>query len=210
VNDRKAVDLAWNNQHFEIVLDLLKANSQLPVDFEVRLATKEIREYLENKKQANFALNNKYQSISGCWKYQIKIILALIIALPFIIWFGIRLAMPYIEPLYSCRNLTDDQRSKLFKSTVDFQGVNVIFGDLFGRNSSACKPLSTQEVTNMLKVFESGKFVDNHTEIYENFTIEEDFTKDEDSLDIINQIYTKYSTRKFREPDLKVLSSYNS
>jgi hypothetical protein len=47
VNEKKAVDLAWNNQHFEIVLDLLMENSHFPKDFEVGLATKEIQEFVD-------------------------------------------------------------------------------------------------------------------------------------------------------------------
>jgi len=155
--------------------------------------------------------------------------MALILSLPFAIWLVVILTTPDIDPLYSCGNLTDDLRSNIFESTVDFQGVNVIFGDLFGRNSSACEHLSPQEVTRMLKVFDSGKFVDNYTGIYENFTADENLRiagkvnpkwevgykkimdenmnhviyeeKNQDSQD---NIYMKYMNKEFREPALKV------
>jgi hypothetical protein len=107
----------------------------------------------------------KVQDFKQCNRRQTKILISLTFSIPFAIWLAIFIAMPYIEPIFSCGNLTEELRSKIWESTVEFQGVNVIFGDLFSRNSSACEHLSPQEVTRMLKVFDSGKFVDNYTGI---------------------------------------------
>ncbi|KAL7013248.1 hypothetical protein ACKWTF_015296 [Chironomus riparius] len=153
VHETTAVDLAWNNQHFHIVLDLLKANSCFPKNFEIKLATKEIKEFMEIKRLEEHPLlesESPIKDCKGCSKHQIRIIVALIIAFPIIIWFGIRLK---IKPLNSCKDLTNEQLLKIFESTVDFQGVNVIFGDLFGRKSSDCEHLRPQEIAEMLNAF---------------------------------------------------------
>ncbi|XP_070493069.1 uncharacterized protein [Chironomus tepperi] len=63
------------------------------------------------------------------------------------------LTISNIESVYNCTSLTDDLRTKIYESTVDFQGVHVIFGDLFGRNSSACEHLSPLDV---MKIIDSG------------------------------------------------------
>ncbi|XP_070502944.1 uncharacterized protein [Chironomus tepperi] len=81
----------------------------------------------------------------------------LTVSIPFLIWLTWRLAFNPIEPIYSCANLTDELRPKIFNSIVDFQGEHVIFGDLFGRNLTSCESLSTDEIRNMLKVYDSNE-----------------------------------------------------
>jgi len=159
----------------------------------------------------------KVHEFRKCNKIQTKILVTLTVTLPFVVWLAILLAMPYIEPLFSCGNLTDELRSNIFESTVDFQGVNVIFGDLFGRNSSACEHLSPQEVTSMLKVFDSGKFVTtdenlklDKVESSFNDSNPENMKKMNEDSDANSQIYIKYSKTKFREPILKVFSTFNA
>lgn len=112
----------------------------------------------------------KALKLKKCSKRQSLVLAILAILLPTVVWLAIMINEPIIEQFYSCDNLTDDLRLKMFSSTVDFQGVNVIFGDLFGRNASSCKFLSPNEITSILKIYDSGMFVENHTSVYENFT----------------------------------------
>ncbi|XP_070493074.1 uncharacterized protein [Chironomus tepperi] len=80
-------------------------------------------------------------------------LISLIIFMSFAVLLTFMLTISNIESVYNCTSLTDDLRTKIYQSTVDFQGVNVIFGDLFGRNSTACEDLSPLDV---IKIIDSG------------------------------------------------------
>jgi len=81
------------------------------------------------------------------------------------------------EKIYSCENLTDELRMKIFNSTVDFQGVLVSFEDLFGDDPAACDVLSTEDIRMMLKAFSANTLfnesnpgkLDNNRTFYNKF-----------------------------------------
>ena len=46
LNNKRAVDLAWINKHYEVVLTLLKAGSDYPIDFNSENTQKSLEEFV--------------------------------------------------------------------------------------------------------------------------------------------------------------------
>lgn len=156
----------------------------------------------------------KSQNVSRKIKFLLFGIFAGLLTLISII--GYFLMFPPTEPMYSCANLSENQLQKLLNSTVDFQGVPVIFGDLFKRNSAVCKNLTETEVTTMLKIFQNDQLKFDGSIFYRNFTAEENeqlrrrspkdqryFTMDDIAYLEVMEINLNESIKEHEEPDLE-------
>ncbi|CAG9811805.1 unnamed protein product [Chironomus riparius] len=90
---------------------------------------------------------------------------------------------------------------KLEESTVNFQGVPVIFKDLFGNSTDSCKNLTSDDLGTMLNIYDSKKLMDEN--VYKDLS-DKNIIQNDHEPSKTAKILDKYKNTTVRQPSLNV------
>ena len=164
-------------------------NSLMDIEVQAEDEIKKFSHRVKKQEQENFWL----------WIFSVFCILTLPLMVYITLWMS-----DTSKPVYKCANLTD-QRYKVLESTVNFQGVPVIFQDLFGNGIDSCQYLKSDEIGKMLDTYNDKKFIDAHDNVYKNLN-DNKIIQDDSEPSKSTKILDKYKDTRFRRPSLNVSS----
>jgi len=193
-NDKKMI--ATRRENFPELFKFIE--NETANDMEEALATIQIKADVKMKKYTHRMKSKNRQIV---WLWILSAFLILMVPLAALITM---LVFNTSNPIYTCANLTDKVRPKVFGSTVNFQGVPIIFSELFGKNLTACNVIDTNEIGQIIKAYDSNQFIANVYAEQRNFTAFKKLEVPEKycngSLELINntEFLEEYKDKEFR------------
>ncbi|KAG5667400.1 hypothetical protein PVAND_015381 [Polypedilum vanderplanki] len=126
-NRRLPADRAYENRHFGTLLELLKANSQLPKGFNINECPYDIQEFVRAKNGGR----DKPKARKG--KILMTILLYAIISFPLLAMLTFFFVY---DPTMLWKDLDEVQKEQVLNGTVKFEGIEMKFRELYNENDS--------------------------------------------------------------------------